>query len=264
MRMKNILHQLYSALVITFIYCSSSISADFTLKGLTSWVKGEKEETYFKEIPFYADGTLILENEFGTVTIKSWSFPKIVIEAVKRAPTKELSTLDIETTLVTNQLFITSHNSSKNSSIDFQIIVPTSTTLVFKGKEGTIKTKNIEGVQHIASNSSVDIQGASNSVQVTTAGQISLNLTRLPAHATISLKSSKSSITVRLPSSCNATLKATTQYSSVISHQPITLKPITLLLNKQHWENLKKSIEGILGNGGATLDIQAYNGITIY
>jgi hypothetical protein len=241
-----------------------ALPADFTLKGLTSWVKGSKEETYFKEIPFYSDGTLVLENDLGNVTIKSWSFPKIVIEAIKHAPSKELTSLDIETTQVANQLYINTHNASKNCSVDFQIIVPTTTNIILKGKDCIIKTKNIAGIQQVISNHSVDIQGASNSVQVTTSGAISVTLAALPAHATITLKSIKNSISLKLIPSCNASLKASTHYNAINSYQPITLKPVTLLLNKQQWENLKKTIEGNIGIGGPLIDLQAYNGITIY
>lgn len=250
------------AVLMSFLFIPN-LPVDFTLKGLTAWVKGEKEETYFNEIPFYSDGTLIIENDAGNVTIKSWSFPKIVIEAVKRAPGKEISQATIETKLIANQLYINNSNSSKNCSIDFQIIVPATTNIIFKGKD-CIKTKNIAGIQQIISNNAIDIQGASNNIQATTAGSISVSLADLPSHATIALKSNKNSIMLRLLPSSNATLKASTQYNSIISHQPITLKPVTLLLNKQHWENLKKTIEGVIGTGGPHIDLQAYNGITIY
>lgn len=248
--------------LMSFLFVTN-FPLDFTLKGLTAWVKGEKEETYFNEIPFYSDGTLVIDNDAGNVTIKSWSFPKIVIEAIKRAPSKEISQAAIETKLIANQLYINNQNSSKNCSIDFKIIVPATTNIIFKGRD-CVKTKNIAGVQQIVSNNAIDIQGASNSIQATTAGSISVGLANLPAQAAITLKSSKNSIALKLLPSSNANLKASTLYSSIVSHQPITLKPVTLLLNKQHWESLKKTIEGVIGTGGPLLDLHAYNGITIY
>ncbi len=259
MNQKNILHSLIIVQSIIF----STTTVDFSLKGITSWIKGAKEETFFKEIPFDSQGTVVLENESGTVLIKSWSFPKVAIEALKRAPGKELSSLDIETSLIANQLIVRSLNSSKNGSIDYQLIVPTNTNIVINGKDCSIKTKNISGIHQITTNNSIDIQGACNSIHALTAGAISIGFSNLPSYAAISLKSIKSSVALTLPTQCHASIKATTQYNSIISHHLVTLKPITLLLNKQSWDQLKKTINGIIGIGGPLIDISAYNGITI-
>lgn len=237
---------------------------DFTFKGLTSWIKGAQEETFFKEIPFETDGTLILENDCGTITVKSWSFPKVAIEALKKAPPKELPLLDIETSIVSDQLVIRSLNTSKNGSIHYQLIVPTNTNIICKGKDCTIKTKNISGMQNITTNDSIDVQGACNSIQAQSLGAISIGFSNLPPHASISLKSIKNSIALTLPTLTNASLNATTLYNSIISRQSITLNPTTLVLNKQSWDQLKKSINGIVGMGGALIEMSAYNGITIH
>lgn len=245
------------------IFASANAAPDFTLKGLTSWIKGTKEETFFKEIPFDSNGTLILENDSGTIIIKSWSFPKIAIEAVKKAPTKELSLLDIETSLISNQLLVRSLNSSKSGSIDFQLIVPTTTNIIFNGKDCSVKTKNISGTHQITTHNSIDIQGASNSIHALTSGTISVGFSTVPSHTTASLKSTKGSIVLTLPMHCNASLKATTHYNTIISNRLITLNPITLQLNKQSWDQLKKTINGAVGIGGPLIDMSAYSGITI-
>lgn len=255
--------KLFCAIFVTNIIVFNIVSMDATLKGVTSWIRGIKEETFFKEIPFDSHGTIILENETGSIIIKSWNFPKIAIEALKKAPTKELSLLDIETSLLSNQLLVKSINSSKNGSIDYQLIVPTNTNIICTGKNCSVKTKNIGGVHQITTNNTIDIQGACNSIHAVSSGAISIGFVNLPAHINVSLKSMKSTIALILPHHCNASLKATTQYNSISSKQLITLKPVTLLLNKQNWDQLKKTIDGIIGIGGPVIDIAAYNGITI-
>ena len=251
-------------IIFPYIIFTAVEAIDFSLDGLTSWIKGIHKETFFKEIPFDSNGTLILENDSGSIIVKSWSFPKVAIQALKKAPDKELSLLDIETSLLSNQLIVRSLNGSKNGSIEYQLIVPTNTNIVCKGKDCLIKTKNISGIQKITTNTTIDIQGACNTVHASTSGMITAGFSNIPPQASISLNSIKSSIALTLPMHCNVSLNGTTHYNSIISHQLITLKPITLVMNKQSWDHLKKTVNGMVGIGGPVIDMTAYSGITIY
>jgi DUF4097 and DUF4098 domain-containing protein YvlB len=250
-------------LLIVLTFSQQALYA-ISFKGLTSWVTGTKELTYFQELPLEDNKTVTIENNVGTLLIKSWSLPKVAIEAIKTAPEKDINNLEIETLTFPNQLSIRTLNKTKNGYVDYQIMVPVHTNIVIKMHNGSVKIKNVEGIiQASMHNGPIDIQGAVTSTQLVTSGPITVTFSSLPLQSCISLKSLKSHVNVTFPLNTHASLKAATTYNSIISQHFITLKPITLTLNKQTWENFKKQISGNLGNGGAFIDISAYNGISI-
>lgn len=246
-----------------FILPPHTLYSEFSFKGITSWIIGNKEATFFEEHPFENNGTLVIENNSGTIAIKSWSLPKIAIKAVKKASEKDLPTLEIDTIINNNQISIITTNKSKNGYVDYELIVPTTTNVIVKAENCSVKTKNVTGTHKISTQSSIDIQGAANSIHALAAGPITIAFSQLPLTSTFNLKSIKSSVTLTMPNTSNATMRAITTYNTILSQHFITLKPITTILNKQTWERFKREISGTLGNGGAFFDISAYSGISL-
>lgn len=223
---------------------------------------GDTRINIFQEYPL-ANGTLFIENDTGSITIKSWSLPKVALEALKKAPEKDINAIDIETMLINNQVSVRTIAPSNNGTVHYQLMVPATTHIIVKAQNCSIKTKNISGVQQLSTLGSIDIQGATNSVHAITPAAINAEFLSIPLHGSLSLKSLKNSVTITLPLETNATLKAITTYNNVTSQHLITLNPITMILNKQNWDRCKREVNGTLGKGGASLDISAYNGITI-
>lgn len=242
---------------------------DFSLKGISSWVSGNKEEAFLKEAYFDFDGTVVLENDSGSLIVKSWSLPKIAIEAIKKAPEKELESIHITTQLNHNKVSINASSSSKNTthkndkhSIDYRLIVPYKANLVIKNK-GNIKIKNVEGNIKASTQNSIDIRGAVGNLNVQSNGAATVSFSALPLASIVNVTSLKSSITIALPSLINATLTAKTEFNMINSEHFIMLNPMTVLLNKQTWNRLQKEVCGMIGNGGTQMHLTAYNGITI-
>jgi len=241
---------------------------DFSLKGISSWISGTKEEIFLKESYFDFDGTVFVDNDAGSVIVKSWSLPKIAIEAIKKAPEKEIDAIIINTTMNTNKVFINAeikkNSTTKDAkySIDYRLIVPFKANLNIKSK-GPIKIKNVEGSIKAFSENSIDIRGAVGKLTTESHGSTSLAFSPLPLESSVHSMSTKSSISVALPSMINATLTAKTECNMITSDHFIMLNPMTVLLNKQTWQKLQREVYGIIGNGGTQLVLTAYNGIDI-
>ncbi len=245
-------------------YVQYTQTVDFTLKGITTWITGIKEEPVIKESFFDFDGTVILENNNqGTVTVKTWSLPKIALEAIKKAPEKDLEALAIIMDVHNNKATITSTLKNTRSSIDYHLMVPFKTNVTIKNK-GPIKIKNVEGnIIATSSENALVIRGAAADVTARAQGEVNLSFLSLPLDTTVNATSLKSSITLGLPKDIHANVYAKTMYNMVHSDHYIMLNPITVLLNKQTWNRLQREITGMIGNGGAHLFLNAYNGITI-
>ncbi len=250
-------------IILIFICCIKQLDGfSFSFKKITEWFSGTKEQTFFQEFPIGDNATVILENSNGNIHIKSWSLPKVAIEAIKGGLPKELSHITIETISINNQLSIRTVQQTKNNYVNYKLMVPKNLNLIIKTENGNIKIKKSTGIiQATASNGSIDIQEASNSIYALASGAITAGFSALPLQSAISLKSLKSSVALNLPNNAHATVKAHTTFNSIISHHFITLKPITSTFNKQTWEHFKRQLNGNIGNGGASITIAAYNGI---
>ena len=233
---------------------------DFSLKGISSWITGNKEEVFLKEAYFDFDGTVFLENDFGSVVVKSWSLPKIAIEAIKKAPEKEIETLVINTQMSNSNVSINTaiKNNAKNSkhALDYRLIVPYKANLIIKNK-GSIKIKNIEGNIKASSESTIDIRGAVGNLNIQSQGTATVAFAALPLESLIHINSTKSTIVLALPSQINATITAKTEFNMINSEHFVRLNPMTVLLNKQTWHRLQKEIVGMIGNGGTQNNINS-------
>ena len=142
-------------------------------------------------------------------------------------------------------------------------MVPFKTNVVIKNK-GPVKIKNIEGnISATSLENSLTIRGAVGNVTARAQGEVNISFLSLPLDTTINATSLKNSIMLALPKDIHANVYAKTAYNMVHSDHYIMLNPITVLLNKHTWNRLQREITGMIGNGGAHIFLNAYNGITI-
>jgi len=148
---------------------------------------------------------------------------------------------------------------------------------------GNVELQHINNKAHIAitSNGSINIDQAAGPVIASTHnGSITLNNTKESVHATtdngsISLQcaeltdrsdinlSASGTISLSLPKNeANAYLKAATENSNgkITSEHSMKLKPRITKVNKKTWKELQRNIEGILGNGQASIVLHSCNG----
>lgn len=260
-------------LTYAIFLCSSmvhhSTCIDFSLKSITAWVTGNTKERFLREGNFDYDGTVLVHNISGSITIKTWNLPKIAIEATKKAAEKDMKNILIDMQLTTHKASINATlapSALKNTkyTVDYRLIIPQHANIILTTQSGSIKIKNVGGAtKAITHHGSIEIKGAINSIDAAATNAVSVKYNSLPLNSFVNLASSKGFITLSLPRHCNATLNAKTEFNIITSEHFITLNPITLLLNKQTWNNLQRHVSGIIGNGGTPLSLTAYNGVTI-
>ena len=246
------------------LFSFNATNPDFSLKNLNLWLTGSKEQTFFEEHILQQNGTVTLDNNNGSIAIKSWSLNKIAIEATKKISDKSNEDFILSTNATPDYVTINTSSQETSDSITYKLIVPHHTTLNVKTLNGSIKIKNVHGVINATTaKGTITIQNAKNSIHASATGSIKTTISMLnPEHDYI-FKSSRGSIALTMPITSNALLKATTTYGAIISEHFVTLNPITLTLNKQTWESLKRHINGKIGSGGPLLELTAYNGISL-
>ena len=110
---------------------------------------------------------------------------------------------------------------------------------------------------------SIEITDSEKTVNAKTGlGDIIVHQKKFDDPYSIFLQSHRGNITLHLPSETKATLQAKTHTGSILSDHLVTLAPLSLKLNKDEWERLKKNIEGTLGGlkGGAPITLEATKG----
>jgi len=232
------------------------------MKNISSWIYRHKEEPINKEISFTGN-TVIVENPCGPIIVKTWTLPKVAIQAVKSAKEQDLDTFGVKTTLKNNTLLIKTEctDQKPKGSVSYQIMIPENINVKIVSEEG-VKIKNLKGQAFIKTTyGPIDIQQAHNSIKAqTNSGAIKISYQNLPHNCKIIAETTSAPVHITLPASINADLLAKTEYGSVTSELPITLRPQTVQLNKKTWQKFKREAHGKIGNGGAPIRLASKNG----
>ncbi len=98
-------------------------------------------------------------------------------------------------------------------------------------------------------------------VASTQKGNIETVCNTIPARGKIKLHSEVSgAITLAMPSSVNATVTGNTERGRLTSDLAITMKPFTTTLNRQTRRDQERHVDGILGAGGAEIQLSSNSG----
>ena len=190
-------------------------------------------------------------------------------------------------------------NKNKNGSIDYELIVPASLDITINTSGyGNVYIKDVDGNLTIVAHDTINVtntkkmaslktlkkgsisiinacgpieayteQGniigeniAHNCNARSTSGKIILSYKTVPAASSINLTSTSGNIQLALPAETNATIFGHTTHGTFMSDHDITLKPYTTKLNKIAWAQFTKQVNGILGSGDATIDINSTKG----
>lgn len=257
---------LYFSLALFQIYHISYCG--FNLGGL--WSKTETE-TITKDYLVDDNCTITVHNTEGTITIKSWPHNKILIEATKKGSAENQKNTTIAAKAAGTQASIITRIAvnSKSSKVDYTLMVPENATLKITQTRGSVKIRGSNGFIDIslAEQGSIEVTDSCNTISATTnQGDITVQQKKLVEPHSIFLKSDRGNINLALPKETSALLHAKTVHGTINSDHPVTLAPITLKLNKDSWERLKKDVEatlgGVEGNTPVTLETSKGN-ITI-
>ena len=227
------------------------------------WMTGTQEISYVLEKEFNPQGTIMLENIEGSVSIKGWNIGKIALEATKESDASTINNIVIDTHVSNDHAVIkTCFTAPKiKGLVHYHLFVPHRCTVKVNNK-GPIKIKKIYGSIHAHAEKygPIEIYDAKQSVIAETPDSITVSFKSVPLNSSVILESLNKDIVLYLPQSTNADLWAFAKSGIITSDLYVCLKPQTVLLNTQTWQNFKHEIRGMLGNGGATITISSEKG----
>jgi len=208
--------------------------------------------------------------------------------------------IKIDKQISKNKIFITTESKDDKCkpTVNYELIIPNNITVHLKTDNGDIKIQKTRGpISAITNNGNIkiveakgkisaitkngnisieqtqenvtakavygniDIINSSKSVQAKTdSGNIKVACKTIGSLSNIDLDTKKGNISVCLPNSTNADLKACTTKGKVTSEHLITIKPQTVTLDKQTWTRFKREVDGTLGSGEATIKLSSNYG----
>jgi len=252
----------FSLLVITHLLVAT-VHAGFSFNEMTSWILGHKQETVQREFTCNKECTLVIENLTGSIHIKTWTLPKVVIQAKKTAREKELELIDFEAFEKQNTITVKTKYDDKKikGTIDYYIMVPPQINLKVATKNGTVKVKNVQGIIEIkVETGSIEVLEAQNNLFLKNKyGPITATIKEMQPTTHLILEA-YSAITLSLPTETEADIHAKTNSGVITSDHYLTLKPLTAKLNQQTWSNIKKEINARLGDGGSQINLLSTTG----
>ncbi len=237
-------------------------SPSLSLKQVSSWVFNHKEETFYQEHSLENTATVVIKQTTGSITIKTWLQPKLVIEATKIGKEKDINKFMVETTLTPDHALIQTHYKEVVSgNIDYVIMMPQQATLIIEAENSDIVVKQLEGSINIVLQAGlIDIRHANNTVYAKNEhGPITLSSKRLVEPHFISLEAGNS-IMLSIPLTIHANLQAKAPQGTVESEHLVTIKPFKAKLNQHTWNQCKKEVSGTLGDGGPKIKLYARSG----
>ena len=214
-------------LSITAIYsCSNCFTFNLMLKQTKEKLAGlfgsnTKTEIFQKDIPRTTQKTLVIENNLGSIKIKTdWTQNTISLTALKKATADNLARISIDINdqdKDTIRLQTVFQDSTVKGSVDYTLMVPKQMTVHLKTGKGTIKVKRFDGqVWATTDNGTIEIAHVANKVVATVAenGSISIDQSNGAIQATtnngnIIINNAKQSVAATSTNG-NITLQSTT------------------------------------------------------
>jgi hypothetical protein len=254
------MNQLFSVCLLgCLLQLTTTLSGDFSLKTFNNWISGYTQETIYHEYEFKPGRTLEIENKTsGTITIKTWARHKIVVNAIVKSKEK---TIPDSLSIVINEnnaSFKTKNELPSSTVIDFELMIPEQTNLVICAG-GAVKIKAVDGTINVHAQGAIDIRSAANSIRAQTDQSCSISMHTVPLSSRLYIESSRA-VDLIMPTNTHAHLYAKTENGTISSEHYFTFRPFSTKLNQTTWNQMRKEINGHIGNGGAHIEIHSKKG----
>ncbi len=254
------MNQLFSvSLLGCLLQLTMSLHGDFSFKSFNNWLFGYSQETVYHECDFKPNRTLEIENNTqGSITIKTWARHKIVLNAIIKSKEKKITDPLIITVTDSTAIIKTKESLPPSTTIDYELMIPEQTNLVIRA-HGTVKVKAVDGTLNIQAQGPIDIRSAANSINAHTQHSCSISMHTVPLASRIYIES-WGPVDLIMPTITNAQLYAKTENGSISSEHYFTFRPFSTKLNQNTWNQMRKEINGCIGNGGAHIEIHCKKG----
>jgi DUF4097 and DUF4098 domain-containing protein YvlB len=245
-----------------FLGLGSSMLLVFSSLQIWTLASAETRKEPARTFPLQDGGYLSLANISGDVTIEGWKKNEVSIVAVKKGRPKDLDRISVgvEVDKYEGKDWIhvsTDYNSvfSINSgSVDYTIKVPSSTLLEdIELVNGDLKVTGVTGYLSLGTvNGSITASGMTGNAWVETVnGNLDLSFDKINKGQSIDLESVNGAVVLRIPAKSNAQVDAETLNGNVSSE-------FGLAVEEGVW--IGRSMEGLIGSGGARIAIETING----
>jgi DUF4097 and DUF4098 domain-containing protein YvlB len=204
---------------------------------------------------------LSLENINGNVAIEGWKKNEVSIRAVKTGKSKDLDRIKIVVEVDKYEgkdwIHISTHYgvfSMNSGSVDYTIKAPSDAILEdIELVNGDLKITGVTGYLSLGTvNGSITASGMTGNAWVETVnGNLDLSFDKMSAGQTVDVESVNGAILLRIPAKANAQVDAETLNGNISSEFGLTVE-------KSQW--IGRSMEGLLGSGGARITLETVNG----
>lgn len=230
-------------------------------------------EEFHQSYPLTATGRVSLDNINGGVRVEVWDRNEVKVDATKSADMKEkLQELEILVDPLADSIRIkvkypmTNWNGTWSTdkevykrnmnpgSVDFVLTVPRSARInSIELINGSIDLKDLTGeVKASSINGKVVVKNLMGDSKVSTInGKLEASFDKVDSGRSLSLSSVNGNVQVTLPSDVNAQVKASTVHGGIDNN---------FGLNVRKGEYVGRDMQGVLGNGGARVNLSNVNG----
>ncbi len=151
---------------LNFIFARRA-TASFLLAGFCVGVTALAAEQIKKDIPTAAKPSLLLRNQNGAISVKTWDRNQIEIKANPSSDSTEVMIVPGEQKVTVQTYPRSDRPLAPNARVDFEIMVPREASVRVDSERGQISVENVKG--------DISVEGVSNSV----------GLTNLSGHITV-------------------------------------------------------------------------------
>lgn len=187
----------------------------------------------------------------------------------------------------------------RQGSVDYVLMIPNNTHVRLETAIGAIKVSNTNGPLYATTvNGAIEAESIQNSVTATSkrngaitltaikgmvtasthngaitiadahsaikahsqSGKITINAPHISPRSPIDVTSQNGSIALNIPESSHIRLHARTDKGTVTTTCPITLDPVTTVLNDSSWHTIQKEISGSMGTGKTRVTLNTEKG----
>ena len=229
------------------------------LIGTPAFAETRKEP--IQTFPLKAGGYLSLENLNGDVTIEGWKKNEVSIRAIKKGKSKDLDRIkivvDVDKYHGRDWIHIDTQYdafSSNSGRVDYTIKAPSGAILEdIELVNGNLMITGVTGYLSLGTvNGSITATGMAGSAWVETVnGNLDLSFDKMSDGQSVDLESVNGAILLRIPAKANAHVDAETLNGDISSEFGLTVE-------KGRW--VGRSMEGLLGSGGARITLETVNG----
>ncbi|HUO85551.1 MAG TPA: DUF4097 family beta strand repeat-containing protein [Thermoanaerobaculia bacterium] len=230
-----------------------------------------RTETVTKTLAVSAGASLMLSNDNGGVTVRSWDRPEVKIQAEKNARGRSsavreaMENLRVEIESSGNAIDVRTRGprrggdsffhwlarSSVDTWVNYEITVPRDFDLTVETVNGGIKAADLSGALSFETvNGSIEVGRSAGAISASTVnGSIRVDMDRVDASRGLSFGTTNGKVVLVLPDGFRGDIDASTTNGSIRSDFPVTSTSFR-----------KTRLKGSINGGGPLLRIRTTNG----